>query len=136
MLARMSDPTVLDGMMPLTGTLGIRFGESDARCVRAALDWAETLCTAGGALHGGTLMALADSAGAACAYLNLPEGAVGTTTVESKTNFLGPVRGGTVHARSTPLHVGRTLIVVDTELTDDRGRLVARMTQSQLVLGP
>jgi 1,4-dihydroxy-2-naphthoyl-CoA hydrolase len=85
-------------------------------------------------LHGGVLMALADSAGGICAFLNLPEGSTGTSTIESKTNFLGPVRAGHVEAISRPLHRGRTVIVVDTELRDDSGMLVARVTQSQVVL--
>jgi uncharacterized protein (TIGR00369 family) len=79
-------------------------------------------------------MALADSSGAACAFLNLPEGAGGTTTIESKTNFFRAVRSGYAEATSKPLHVGRTIIVVDTDVRDDRGNLVARVTQSQLVL--
>jgi uncharacterized protein (TIGR00369 family) len=79
-------------------------------------------------------MSLADSTGGACAYLNLPAGAQGTTTVESKTNFLRAVRSGDAEAISRPLHSGRTLIVVETDVVDDRGRLAARVTQSQLVL--
>jgi 1,4-dihydroxy-2-naphthoyl-CoA hydrolase len=66
--------------------------------------------------------------------LNLPEGSTGTSTIESKTNFLGPVRAGHVEAIAKPLHRGRTVIVVDTELRDDLGTLVARVTQSQVVL--
>jgi 1,4-dihydroxy-2-naphthoyl-CoA hydrolase len=69
-----------------------------------------------------------------CAFLNLPDGATGTTTVESKTNFLRAVRDGYVEATSVPLHKGKTVIVVDTELRDAQGKLVARVTQSQLVL--
>jgi len=80
------------------------------------------------------VMALADSAGGACAYLNLPEGAKATTTIESKTNFLRAVRNGTVEAVSRPIHVGRTVIVVETDVRDQDDRLVARVTQSQLVL--
>ena len=91
-------------------------------------------CTAGGMLHGGVLMSLADSAAAVCAFLNLPEGSSGTTTVESKTNFLRAVREGLVTASSTPLHKGRRFIVVETELTDDQERLVAKVTQTQAVL--
>ena len=78
---------------------------------------------------------LADSIGAYCAVLNLPEGA-GTSTIESKTNFLRAVRSGYVEARARPLHVGRTTIVVDTELYDDQDRLVGRVTQTQAVLAP
>jgi uncharacterized protein (TIGR00369 family) len=81
-------------------------------------------------------MALADGAAAWCAFLNLPEGSSGTTTIESKTNFLRAVAGGGVEARSTILHKGRTTIVVDTELRDDEERLVARVTQTQAVLTP
>lgn len=120
--------------MPLAKTLGIRFEATSADLVKARLVWAEGLCTAGGAMHGGALMALADSTGAACAVLNLPEGAGGTTTIESKTNFLRSVTQGYVEATSTPLHVGRTVIVIDTDVRNDRGDLVARVTQSQLVL--
>jgi uncharacterized protein (TIGR00369 family) len=87
-------------------------------------------------LHGGTVMALADSAGGACAFLNLPPGAAGTSTIESKTNFLGAVRSGTVRATARPLHVGGTTIVVETEMRDERDRLVAKVTQTQVVLRP
>jgi uncharacterized protein (TIGR00369 family) len=123
---------VVNAQMPLGTTLGIRtFG--DAEEVEATLLWAPELCTAGGVLHGGVLMALADSAGALCAFLNLPDGA-STTTIESKTNFLGAVRQGEVRARSRPLHVGRTTIVVETDVLDATGRRVARTTQTQAVL--
>jgi uncharacterized protein (TIGR00369 family) len=79
-------------------------------------------------------MGLADSAGATCAFLNLPEGSAATATIESKTNFLRAVIDGHVEAVARPLHVGRTTIVVDTELRDAAGRLVARTTQTQAVL--
>jgi len=79
-------------------------------------------------------MALADSAGAVCAFLNLPEGGQGTTTVESKTNFLRAVRSGHATATAKPLHAGRKLIVVETEIRDDEGKLVAKVTQTQAVL--
>jgi 1,4-dihydroxy-2-naphthoyl-CoA hydrolase len=122
------------GLMPFTGTLGITIVRYAADEVRARMPWDASLCTSGGMLHGGALMALADSTGGACAFLNLPEGSAGTTTVESKTNFLRAVREGYVEAASRPLHKGRTLIVVETDLRDDRDRLVAKVTQSQLVL--
>ncbi|MDE3024277.1 MAG: PaaI family thioesterase [Acidobacteriota bacterium] len=102
--------------------------------VRARLAWSEERCTAGDILHGGALMGLADNVGGFCAFLNLPDGAAGTATIESKTNFFGPVRSGYVHAVSRPLHTGRRTIVVDTELFDDAGKLVARVTQTQAVL--
>jgi uncharacterized protein (TIGR00369 family) len=131
-LGRREDP--FGEMMPFTRTLGITWERSEPDEVRARLAWAPGLCTAGGALHGGVVMALADSAGGACAYLNLPDGAQGTTTVESKTNFLRAAREGHIEATARPLHKGRTLIVVETEVADARGRLVAKVTQTQLVL--
>jgi 1,4-dihydroxy-2-naphthoyl-CoA hydrolase len=129
-------PTVeqLAGSMPFFELIGAELVEASAAEVRGRLAWDESRCTAGGLLHGGALMALADGCGGVCAYLNLPEGAAATATIESKTNFLGAVRSGTVHARSTPLHAGRRTVVVDTELRDDEGRLVARVTQTQAVL--
>ena len=90
-----ADPTPeLRALMPFAATLGIDFLRYEPEEVRARLAWAPELCTSGGAMHGGAVMALADSAGGACAYLNLPPGAAGTTTVESKTNFLRAVRDG------------------------------------------
>ncbi len=79
-------------------------------------------------------MALADSAGGVCAFMNLPEGAGGTATIESKTNFLAGVRDGVVTATSRPLHVGGRTIVVETEVRRADGRLVAKVTQTQAVL--
>ncbi|HEX4982579.1 MAG TPA: PaaI family thioesterase [Ilumatobacteraceae bacterium] len=122
--------------MPLCATLGITAREFAADAVVLDLDWRPELCTSNGVLHGGVIMTLADSAGAGCAFSNLPDGAIGTSTIESKTNFLGAVKGGSVTARSTPLHVGSTTIVVETEVRDDTGRLVAKVTQTQAVLRP
>lgn len=125
---------IVNEQMPLGATLGIRTtGRADE--VEATLDWAPELCTAGGVLHGGVLMALADSAGGVCAFLNLPPGAA-TATIESKTNFFAAVRKGEVRARSRPLHRGRTTIVVETDLFDAGGRHVARTTQTQAVISP
>ena len=87
-------------------------------------------------LHGGALMALADTCGGVCAFLNLPDDAQGTATVESKTNFLRAVREGTITASTRPLHCGRTLVVLETELTRDDGSLVAKVTQSQAIHYP
>lgn len=122
--------------MPFCATLGVRAEKYTAGKVGLSLDWAPGLCTTNGILHGGVIMALADSAGAACALLNLPEDASGTSTVESKTNFLGAMRAGTVTAIATPLHVGGTTIVVETSVRDASGRLVAKVTQTQIVLRP
>jgi uncharacterized protein (TIGR00369 family) len=118
--------------MPLGEMLAMRFyGGADE--IDATLAWAPELCTAGGILHGGMLMALADSAGAVCAFFNMPEGSR-TSTIESKTNFLGAVRSGEVRARSRPLHIGRTTVVVETDVLDETGRLVARTMQTQAIL--
>ena len=122
--------------MPLCATLHMRAIVSGPDEVRLALDWAPELCTSNAMLHGGVVMALADSAGGACAFHNLPAGAVGTSTIESKTNFLGAVRGGSVTATARPLHVGGSTIVIETEMRDDAGRLVAKTTQTQTVLRP
>jgi len=128
--------TYVRAMMPLCETLGIRGEACTKENVVLSIDWAPALCTAGGILHGGVIMALADSAGGACALLNLPEGAAGTATIESKTNFLGAVPAGSVTATSTPLHRGGTTIVVETAVRDSAGRLVAKVTQTQIILRP
>ena len=120
--------------MPFAETLGLELLAAAPDQVRARLAWAERLCTAGAILHGGALMSLADAAGAYCAFLNLPDGAGGTATIESKTNFFRAVRQGHVEATSRPLHVGRTTIVVETDLHDAAGKHVARVTQTQAVL--
>jgi uncharacterized protein (TIGR00369 family) len=124
--------------MPFAAALGIVLDAATPDEVAGHLPWAEDRCTIGGALHGGALMALADSLGAICAYLNLPEGATGTSTIESKTNFFRGVRAeaGHVVATSRPLHVGRMTIVVQTDLTDPSGKRVAQVTQTQAVLRP
>ena len=121
-------------LMPLTRTLGMEMVSDGREAVKARLGWTDEVCTSGGIMHGGAIMALADSTGALCAFHNLPEGASGTSTIESKTNFLRAVRAGAVESTSRPLHVGRTVIVVETDVTDSDGRLVARVTQTQAVL--
>jgi uncharacterized protein (TIGR00369 family) len=128
------DTDQLHTLVPMSAALGMSVAEASPETVRLHMDWQEQLCTAGGVLHGGALMSLADTAGAVCAFLNLPEGAQGTTTIESKTNLLAAVRAGTVAARSAPLHAGSRVIVVETEMRDDDGQLVAKTTQTQAVL--
>jgi uncharacterized protein (TIGR00369 family) len=120
--------------MPFAGVLGITFVRYEAAEVRARMAWRPELCTANDVMHGGAIMSLADTSGAACAFLNLPPGAQGTTTIESKTNLVRAVRGGTIEACSRPLHVGRSMAVIETEVRDDTDRLVAKVTQTQLVL--
>jgi len=132
-----ADPVLTEqarAAMPFGATLGLEVVSASPEEVRARLRWEERLCTAGGILHGGVLMSLSDAAGAYCAFLNLPEGASGTATIESKTNFFRAVREGHVDAVSHPLHVGRTTIVVETDLHDAAGKHVARVTQTQAVL--
>ena len=109
----------------------VEAADSGARLVVAA---DPRLRNFSGVLHGGALMGLADSLGGFCAFLNLPDGATGTATVESKTNFFRAVRQGRVTGVARPLHVGRTFIVVQTDLRDEEGRHVAQITQTQAVL--
>ncbi len=116
------------------GFLGIEVLSASAEEVRTRLAWDEEKCTAGGTMHGGALMSLADSAGGLCAFLNLPADAKGTATIESKTNFLAAIRDGYANAVSRPLHAGKRTIVVDTEIYDDAGKLATRVTQTQAVL--
>jgi len=124
----------LHATVPFAAHLGIEIVAATPSSVTGRLAWQESLCTAGGALNGGVIMALADNAGALCAFLNLPEGSGGTTTIESKTNFLRAVRSGHATVIARPLHVGRRIIVVESDVWDDEKRLVARVTQSQAVL--
>lgn len=121
--------------MPLCAALGITTTEATKERVVLSLNWDKSLCTVGDGMHGGALMALADSAGAISAFLNLPEGSTGTSTIESKTNFLGAVRSGVVLAVSRPLHIGSATIVVETELRNGE-RLVAKTLQTQIVQRP
>ena len=120
--------------MPYAETLGLDFLVASPDEVRGRITWEERLTTAAGLLHGGVLMGLADAVGAYCAFLNLPEGSTSTATIESKTNFFAAVRGGTVEARSRPLHRGSRTVVVETDLFDENGKHVARVTQTQAVL--
>jgi uncharacterized protein (TIGR00369 family) len=119
---------------PLAATLGIDVTSADPKEVRGGMDWAPEKCTVGGVLHGGAVMAFADMLGGVCAFLNLPDGATSTATVESKTNFFRAVREGRISGVTRPLHVGRTFIVVQTDVYDDHERHVAQVTQTQAVL--
>jgi uncharacterized protein (TIGR00369 family) len=143
---------MIHSLVPLCVTLGITADTAGPNEVVLSLDWAPNLCTGNDVLHGGIVMALADSSGAVCAFLNLPEGAGGTATIESKTNFFRPLtrragtarggsgppgaatRSGTVKAHSYPLHIGKRVIVVETEIRGDDGRLAAKTIQSQAIL--
>jgi len=123
----------LVAMMPFAAGLGLVLDAAEPDEVRGRLAWTPELCTTGGLLHGGALMALADSLGGICAFLNLPPGAR-TATTSSATVFTRAVRDGEVTAVARPLHVGRTVIVVQTDLSDQTGRRVAQVTQTQAVL--
>ena len=129
----MNEPDLksLNDLIPFAAALGIELLEATPELVVSRLQWTPERCTTGGVMHGGALMALADNGGGVCAFLNLPEGAVGTATIESNTNFLRAVREGAVTASSRPLHVGRTMVVVETELVRDDGKLAAKVTQTQ-----
>ncbi|WP_414731361.1 PaaI family thioesterase [Vineibacter terrae] len=123
-------------MHGLFGTvLGLKVVEARKDKVVAEFDWRPDLCTVGGTLHGGALMAVADQVGATAAFLNLPAGA-GTTTLESKTNFFAGCKAGKVRAEATPLHVGGRTSVWQTRLYDEAGKLLSQTLQTQLVLLP
>ncbi|HRO02495.1 MAG TPA: PaaI family thioesterase [Terricaulis sp.] len=125
----------LADMIPLAKTIGVEVTEATPDLVRGRLEVRPDLCTIGGALHGGAIMAFADTLGAIGAYLSLPEGANGTTTVESKTNFLGAAKAGAiVTAESTPVHKGQRTSVWQTRISGESGKLIALVTQTQMVL--
>ena len=133
----MTDQLDLDALvatMPFAVASGVEITQATADVVRGRVAWSEERCTIGGALHGGALMVLCDSLGAVCAFLNLPEGAAGTSTIESKTNFFRAVRAGYASAETTALPAGRTTIVVQSDVRDDDGRRVALVTQTQAVI--
>jgi 1,4-dihydroxy-2-naphthoyl-CoA hydrolase len=117
----------------LSDLLGMELVEATKDRVVASLTIRDELRTVGGSLHGGTLMALADTVGATATVLNLPAGAT-TTTLESKTNFFAAGRTGTVRAETTPLHRGKRTMVWQTRITDEAGRLLSLTIQTQMVL--
>ena len=119
--------------MPFAVACGVEVDSADPEEVTGRMAWREDRCTVAGVLHGGALMTLADSLGAICGFLNLPEGAT-TSTIESKTNFLRAVRSGYARGTTRPLHVGRQTIVLVTEIRDENDKLVAFVTQTQAVL--
>jgi uncharacterized protein (TIGR00369 family) len=120
-------------LMPFSEALGVNLETAEPTTVVGSLAWSAERCTSDGILHGGALMTLADTVGALCGYLNLPEGAT-TSTIESKTNFFRGVRSGVVRAIAEPVHIGKRTIVVQTALLDDQDRSVALVIQTQAVL--
>ena len=122
--------------LPFSELLGIAFTEADQERVVAELTVRDELCTSPAVMHGGAIMAFADTLGAAGTILNLPPGA-GTTTLESKTNFIaGAPRGTRLIGEATPVHRGRRTQVWTTRIATAEGRLVAIVTQTQMVLEP
>lgn len=121
--------------MPFAKLMGVTITAASAEAVEGEITVREELCTAGGIMHGGAIMAFADALGAVGAFAALPEGAAGTTTIESKTNFLGaaPV-GALVKGRAVPLKTGRRMSVWQTTIDTAEGKAVAVVIQTQLVL--
>ncbi|HEX3430685.1 MAG TPA: PaaI family thioesterase [Rhizomicrobium sp.] len=134
----MTDVATLNSYsLPLARLMGIAFCEAGADRIVAAMTVRADLCTAGERAHGGALMALADTAAAMGTAISLPAGATGTTTIESKTNFLGAAAVGTrLIAIATPVHRGRQTQVWQTRIETEAGKLVALMSQTQMVLYP
>jgi len=121
--------------MPFAELMGVTFVEADKDRVVAKMLVRPDLCTVSQSIHGGAVMAFADSVGAAATVINLPEDAKGTTTIESKTNFVGGAKeGATVVATATPVHRGRRTQVWQTRLETEEGKLVAIVIQTQMVL--
>jgi uncharacterized protein (TIGR00369 family) len=124
-------------MMPLAGTLGVEIDRADKDGVAGRLPVRPDICTAGHIVHGGAIMAFADCLGAIGAYLTLPEGASMTTTIESKTNFLGAgPEGSVLVGEATPVKIGKRLSVWQTRIRTEAGEEVALVTQTQMVLWP
>ncbi len=125
---------IRDRELPFSKLLGIEFVSATRDKVVAELTVRPDLCTAFDTVHGGCLMAFADTLGATGTMLNLPDGA-GTTTIESKTNFIAPAPVGTrLAGESTPVHRGKRTQIWQTRITTPEGRLVALVTQTQMVL--
>ena len=121
-------------MLPFAELLGIEFVSVSPEKIVAEMTVREDRCTRPAVLHGGAVMAFADTLGATGTILNLKEGA-GTTTIESKTNFIAPAPvGSRVTGEATPIHRGRRTMIWQTRVTTAEGRLVALVTQTQLVL--
>ena len=127
--------STLAASMPFTTLMGVEVEEATPDRVVGTLLVRDDLCTAGGILHGGAIMAFADSLGAIGGFLSLPEGAIGTTTLESKTNFLGGAKAGKiVRGETTPVHRGKRTSVWQTKITSEDGKAVALVIQTQMAL--
>ncbi len=123
--------------MPFSKLMGVEITEASSENVIGTLMVRPDLCTAGGIMHGGAAMAFADALGAVGAFMALPDGASGTTTIESKTNFLAAApEGQTVRGVATPVSAGKRTSVWRTEIFREDGKQTALVTQTQLVLWP
>jgi 1,4-dihydroxy-2-naphthoyl-CoA hydrolase len=131
---RMTDPTAqqISDLMPFAKLVGIELLEVGPDLVRGRLEWTPERCTTAGLMHGGAMLALADSCGGVCAFLKPVRGRDGTATIESKTNFMRGVSAGALTAITRPLYTGRTMIVVESELAREDGKLAAKVTQTQV----
>lgn len=123
----------LNSAVPLAGHLGIEIVSASPQEVVARVALRPEVSNFSGAMHGGVLMSLTDTAGSTCAFLNLPAG-TGTTTTDSQSRFLRPITAGFATATATVLKAGRTLIVVEVEVRDDEGKLAMKSSQTQAVL--
>lgn len=121
--------------LPYAHLLQIEIVEASKASLTGRVKVRPDMCTAGHILHGGAIMSFADTLGAFGATMNLPDGANGTTTLESKTNFIGAAREGeTVIGVCTPIHIGRRTSIWQTRITTEAGKAVALVTQTQMVL--
>lgn len=129
-------PRTLDSdLMPFTKLLGLKVTSAEPDRIVAELQVRDDVCTTGNILHGGAIMTMADSLGAIAAYMNIPETAKATTTIESKTNFMRAAPNGSlVIGECVPMHVGRRTSVWQTTLRNSQGKLIAVVTQTQMVL--
>lgn len=124
-----------DRMLPFAKLMGVAIIEAAPEKLTAEMTVRDDLCTVNSAVHGGALMAFADTMGGMATFANLPDSAKGTTTIESKTNFIGAASAGTtLTATTTPVHRGRRTQVWQTRIETAEGRLVAVVTQTQLIL--
>ena len=130
-MAEQAGPERFVELMPFSLHTGVHLQAATKDEVVGTLQWTPERCTARGAMHGGAIMTLADSCAAVCAYLNLPDGAEGTATIESSTRFTRALRSGTLTATARPVRVTRALAFLETELRDHDGRLVAAVSQIQ-----
>lgn len=131
----MTPEEINDRLFPFARLMGISVTRTDPELVEAALVVREDLCTSGEILHGGAIMAFADSLGAIATFVNLPDDARGTATLESKTNFFRPAPlGAKLHGRTVPLHLGRSTHVLQTTVSLESGKPVACVIQTQMIL--